>query len=172
MTTLLEIENAIRAWCEAVSERPTYPEPLNGPMPSGDYCTVHVGEDQAEEMTPTALSADGLTETVTGRTRLVIDVVVLRGDAGAVATRLRRSLSASARYTDLWPLMGYGSADPVRDLSVIQSANVRPRHEFRWYAHAAINEEFASDYFDKAEINGTVIGVNNPPPARDTSGCD
>lgn len=172
MTTLIDIENAVRSWCEAVSGRPTYKEPLNRAMPAGDFCTVHVAEDQAEEMTPVTLAEDGLNETVTGRTRLVIDVVALRGDAGAVASRLRRSLSASARYTDLWPLMGYGSADPVRDLSAIQSANVQPRNEFRWYAFAAINEEFAADYFDRTEIDGTVIGIDNPPPAQDTTGCD
>jgi len=170
MTTINDIENAIRSWCEDVSGRPTYPEPLNGNMPAGKYCTVHVTSEEVSEHQRTSLSDDGLEETVDGMTRITVDVVVLRGDAMATASRLRRSLSSSARYTDLWAIMGYGNSDQIRDLSAIQSANVRPRAEFRWYAYAALSETFTADSFTDNKIDGVLIGINNPPDSL--SGCN
>lgn len=182
--TPAQLENTVREWIESVSGRTCIYEHGLGPQLPEAFCLVNLSIVNPFQWDVVKTSEDGLTEDVRGLAVVTLTISAIGDDADGkssifVVNELRNSIHASARWADLWGVMGKGEVGQISDISSEFRGKIRPRHEFTLSGQAVLGNQFTSDYFDKiavtTNISGVVdtweVGTDCPPPQLDQSGC-
>ena len=181
MTTVENLIQTVCGWVETVAPgRQCVIQNDVGPTPPAKYTMVHFSILDTKDWDTVSTSEDGLTETVRGQCIVTIAISAIGGtDSREVANRLRNSLHASARWEDLWTIMGKGATGDLIDLTSEFRGKLRPRHEFTLSGETALFDDFNSDYFDQMDVTTKVsdleetftIGTDIPPANQDLTGC-
>lgn len=172
MTTVIELENKVREWVELISLRECYIQEQMGPIPVDPYCTIYFKElafaqyDVVDyqcvlEDPQDPESAKSLVLTVRGQAMVTFAISAWGGTAAEVMTisnRLRNSIQADPRWTDLWTVAGKGLVGPITSIPEDFEGERRQRTEFNLTLHTALQDNLEVDHFNETEITCTIDG--------------
>lgn len=177
MTTIQQIENTVRQWVETVSGRDCFIQEQMGPVPVDPYATIYLQPiDHQPHDTSTYDDVEG-EQTQRGLALVTFSISLWGGDdVMQVANRVRVSTEADSRIYDIYQESGKGAVGNIQDLTSEYEGNRQRRAEFNLSLYATLSETFDVECFDKTDFttpdgDTETIGLNNPPPSQDTTGC-
>lgn len=153
MATVEEIENVFRTWAESATTRPAFILERMGPVPTQPYVTIDISLVDPLPHDTLITNQAGTAQTVRGLSLVDVTVDVWHGDdARQVASRLKNSLQADARFTDLWAIVGKGAVGDLRRLDTEYEGRRRRHTQFVMTVYANINDDFNTECFTDFNI--------------------
>ncbi len=168
-TTLDELRDAVLAWVQNISGREiVLANSGEGAIPREPYVEVFIELFENPTSQASAISEDGLVETVTANVRATITLNIYGDNPMQAASRLARSLFSAGRYLDLWQVCGLGNVENATDLTALQTGALKPRAQMKFNVYSVFSDEFISSFFEhvKIKVDGKesedILGGDNP----------
>ena len=180
MTTVVDFENVVRAWVEAISGRQCYIQEQMGPEPPPEqYCTIYmlnIEYPQYDTLERTCVPGDLPANTqyfirVRGQARVTFAVSAWGGaahDVMRVCNRLRNSLQSDRQWhigdpengipAGLFTVSGLGESGNIIPIPEEYEGERRQRAEFNLTLHTALEDVFEVGFFDEVDITCRVDG--------------
>ena len=170
-----DMVTVLQTWVRAISGQSCFVQNEMGPPPNVPYCTIHVS--LLNPLPHDTKTRTDTTETIRGLYLIDVAVTAWGDGAEALAVKLRNSIFADNRYTDLWTVLGKSAIGDIKDLASEYNGKMRPRAEFVLSAYTALETTFVNDYFESNQITINTdkgddfatftIGVNDPPESQE-----
>ena len=132
VTTFEQIKDTLAAWINLVVGRQiVLANEGEDARPRSPYVEIFLQSNAADTQPISVFSEDGLTQTISGRVLITVDLNVVGGQALRDANNLWYSLYAQERDLDLNLTLGLGGASEIRDLSFLETGSRKQRVNFQ-----------------------------------------
>ena len=137
--------------------------PADGPEPANQYCLVTLKREdtQQHDIIKYTQTQTSVAEHQRSETELSFEVQLRGKDSMTAANKVVSYFDSTLRDIDLWPYVGSGGHDEVRDISVYHLGKILPVAVLNLYIHTTLPKNNTIEYMTNTDVTVKVKVENN-----------